>query len=130
MFPASCAIGYQVVEAKLTHDPDRSVHELFGDIFGEKAAGTLESRAGRLLHRGLLAVMQQTSVILDVISSQPSSVPARRASILPNVFSYNSAISACEKGLHWQQALGLLVVMRRLLFLVSCHFIHSSHQCL
>ena len=48
-FPASCAIGYQVVVAELAHEPDESVHELLGDIFEDKAAGTLELRAGSLL---------------------------------------------------------------------------------
>ena len=40
---------------------------------------------------GLLAVMQQTAV-------------------LPNVISYNAAISACDNGRQWQQALGLLAM--------------------
>ena len=31
-FPASCAIGYQVVVAELAHEPDESVHEFLGDI--------------------------------------------------------------------------------------------------
>ena len=48
LFPASCAVGYQVVDAEMTHDPDESVHALLGDIFADKAAGTLESRAGSL----------------------------------------------------------------------------------
>ena len=42
-------MGYQVVEAELTHDPDKSVHELFCDIFAEEAPDILESRAGSLL---------------------------------------------------------------------------------
>ena len=47
-FPASCAIGYQVVVSELAHEPDESVHELLGDILADKAASTLELRAGSL----------------------------------------------------------------------------------
>jgi hypothetical protein len=32
--------------------------------------------------------------------------------LLPNVFTYSAAISACEKGEQWRQALGVLVWMQ------------------
>ena len=32
-------------------------------------------------------------------------------SALPNVISYNAAISACDNGRQWQQALGVLAAM-------------------
>ena len=37
----------------------------------------------------------------------------QQTSVLPNVFSYIAAISACEKCKQWQQALGLQAVMQR-----------------
>ena len=36
----------------------------------------------------------------------------RSSQLEPNVISYNSAISACEKGQQWEQALRLLLEMR------------------
>ena len=36
---------------------------------------------------------------------------------MPNVISYNAAISACEKGKQRQQALGLLALMQQTAFL-------------
>ncbi len=35
----------------------------------------------------------------------------REAGLVPNVITYNAAISACEKGEQWQKALGILAVM-------------------
>ena len=43
----------------------------------------------------------------------------READFVPNVFSYNAAISACEKAQHWQQALGLLAVMQEADFVLN-----------
>ena len=37
----------------------------------------------------------------------------QQTAVLPNVSSYNAAISACEKCQQWQQALGLLEVMQQ-----------------
>ena len=43
----------------------------------------------------------------------------READFVPNVFSYNAAISACEKAQQWQQALGLLAVMQEAVFVLN-----------
>ena len=40
----------------------------------------------------------------------------QQAAVLPIVIFYAAAVSACEKGQHWQQALGLLAVLQQLLF--------------
>ena len=55
---------------------------------------------------GCLAVMQQTTV-------------------LPNVISYDAVISACEKGKQWQRALGLLAVMQH----AQCHCSAAISAC-
>ena len=43
----------------------------------------------------------------------------REVDYVPNVFSYNAAISACEKAQQWQQALGLLEVMQEADFVLN-----------
>ena len=37
----------------------------------------------------------------------------QQADLVPNVISYSAAISACEKGEQWQEALGLLAKMQK-----------------
>ena len=37
----------------------------------------------------------------------------QQTAILPNVISLSAAISACEKGQQWQQALGLLALVQQ-----------------
>ena len=49
---------------------------------------------------------------------------------MPNVISYNAAISACEKGKQRQQALGLLALMQQTAFLPDVISYKCRGQCL
>ena len=74
---------------------------------------------------GLWAVTQRTAVLPNAISYNAVISACRKGQQwqqmqqtagLPNVISCSTAVSSCEKGQQRQQALGLLAMMRRLLF--------------
>ena len=43
----------------------------------------------------------------------------RKIGVLPDVITYNAAISACEKSEQWQQALGVLAEKRKISMLLD-----------
>ena len=50
-----------------------------------------------------------------------------QTAVMPDVFSYNAAISACEKDQQWRQAFGLLAVMQQAAVM---HRLRPEWQCM